>query len=225
MMNRAIVSLSGGLDSTVLLAHCLEMGVECRALSVFYGQRHKCEIMAAAEITRHYGVEHKVVDLSNLREVMSGSSQTDSQVSVPEGHYEEESMKLTVVPNRNMLLLAVAGAWAVSVKADSIAYAAHAGDHAIYPDCRPEFAKAMAKALRLCDWHSVELVRPFLEPTPMSKTDIVLLGHKLGVPFAKTWSCYKGDVGKGHCGKCGTCTERREAFSIAGIADPVQYAA
>lgn len=127
-------------------------------------------------------------------------------------------MKLTVVPNRNMILLALAGAWAVSTKSEAIAYAAHAGDHAIYPDCRPEFAEAMQGALLLCDWHPVRIARPFLA---MSKADLVKLGAELGVPFALTWSCYKG--GDKHCGKCGTCVERREAFELAGVPDPTKY--
>jgi 7-cyano-7-deazaguanine synthase len=152
---------------------------------------------------------------------MGGSSQTDKSVPVPEGHYEEESMKQTVVPNRNMILLALAGAWAISTKSDAIAYAAHSGDHAIYPDCRPEFTEAMSDALRLCDWHEVKLMRPFLYPTPMSKADIVKLGTSLGVPFELTWSCYKG--GEKHCGKCGTCVERVEAFQLAGVEDPTEY--
>ena len=128
-------------------------------------------------------------------------------------------MKSTVVPNRNMILLSVATGHALSIKAGQIAYAAHSGDHAIYPDCRNEFAEAMANAIMLADWEQVELIRPFVDWT---KADIVRRGAELGVPFAKTWSCYKG--GDLHCGCCGTCIERREAFDLAKVIDPTPYA-
>lgn len=129
-------------------------------------------------------------------------------------------MKATVVPNRNMLLIATAAAWAMSLKAASVAYGAHGGDHAIYPDCRPAFADALDQAIRLADWHEVTLERPFVG---MDKTAIVRRGAELGVPFALTWSCYVG--GDRHCGKCGTCVERKEAFVRAGVPDPTVYAA
>lgn len=218
---KAVLCLSGGLDSTVLLYHLLTQGYEIRCLSVDYGQRHRRELTAAKSICLAAHVEHKVVDLHNVVELMGGSSQTSPDVPVPDGHYAEESMKVTVVPNRNMLLLALAGAWAVSTRSEFIAYAAHSGDHAIYPDCRPEFTDAVATALQLCDWHPVKLLRPFLYPTPLDKSEVVRLGAKVGVPFGTTWSCYKGE--EFHCGTCGTCTERREAFQLAGITDPTTY--
>jgi 7-cyano-7-deazaguanine synthase len=163
------------------------------------------------------GISHKIVDLSALRDVMGGSSQTDD-VPVPHGHYTDETMKQTVVPNRNMVLLAVAGAYAISLKAEHVAYAAHAGDHAIYPDCRPEFAEAVGVALALADWHHVTLRRPFVLT---NKSGIVLLGANIGAPLGLTYSCYEG--GRVHCGKCGTCVERREAFTLAGVPDPTMY--
>lgn len=152
------------------------------------------------------------------KSIFPGSSQTSEDVPVPEGHYAEESMKATVVPNRNMVLLSLATAWAVSLKAQYVAYAAHAGDHAIYPDCRPEFFGHLGEAIRRCDWHKVEPLSPFIR---MTKSQIVKEGDKLQVPFERTYSCYKG--GEKHCGKCGTCVERREAFSLAGVPDPTQY--
>lgn len=161
---------------------------------------------------------HQFIDLSALRAVLKGSSQTDENFEVPEGHYTEETMKVTVVPNRNMILLAVAGAWAISLKAEYVAYAAHVGDHAIYPDCRKEFADRIAEVLETADWHSVKLMRPFLNRT---KADIAALGHELKVPYELTWSCYKG--GEKHCGKCGTCVERKEAFALANVPDPTEY--
>lgn len=212
-----ILIYSGGLDSTVLLYHLRAAGDEVRGLGIDYGQRHRRELEAAAAICRGLGIEYRVADLSTLRSLLAGSSLT-SDVAVPEGHYTDETMKQTVVPNRNMIMLAVAIGWAVSLRYDAVAYAAHAGDHTIYPDCRPEFAEAMDRAAALCDWHPVRLVRPFVEKT---KADLVRIGASLGVPFERTWSCYKG--GEYHCGRCGTCVERREAFTIAGVADLTVY--
>jgi len=213
-----IVVLSGGMDSATLLYDLAQQRAAVRALSVDYGQRHVRELGCAQLLCSLLGVEHRLVDLAGLRPLLAGSSQTDDTVAVPEGHYAEESMKLTIVPNRNMILLALAGAWAISTKSDAIAYAAHAGDHAVYPDCREKFVSALAQALHLADWHSVAIVRPYIS---LTKADIVRRGITLGVPYQHTWSCYKG--GAVHCGKCGTCTERREAFELAGSKDPVLY--
>lgn len=215
---KIILSLSGGLDSTVLLWHLLDQGHQVRCLSVDYGQRHKRELLAADEIARIAGCELFRASLGGLSPILAGSSQTSNDIPVPEGHYAEESMKATVVPNRNMLFLALAGAWAISTKSDAIAYAAHAGDHAIYPDCRPEFISAMATTFCLADWHKVYIERPFITWT---KADIARRGVLLGAPLAKTWTCYKG--GNKHCGKCGTCVERIEAFELAGYLDQVEY--
>jgi len=215
---RVVAAFSGGLDSTVLLAHLLDSGCTVTALSVDYGQRHRRELEAASRIAKALWVPLVTVDLSGLRVVLSGSSQTDETVPVPDGHYAAESMKTTVVPNRNMMLLAAAGALAVSQKFDGVSYAAHGGDHAIYPDCRPDFAHAMSKVLSLCDWHALSLMTPFIR---WSKADIVKRGSALRVPFRMTYSCYKGE--EFHCGTCGTCTERREAFREAGVHDPTTY--
>lgn len=215
---KTILSYSGGLDSTVLLYHLLSLGHEVRCLSVDYGQRHRKELEAAKRVTEFLDIPYQVADLKAVARLFAGSSQTSPDIAVPEGHYAEESMKATVVPNRNMVLLSLATAWAISIKSDSIAYAAHAGDHAIYPDCRPEFADALGKAIHLCDWHKVELVRPFLS---LSKADIVGRGAELRVPFAMTWSCYQGR--EKHCGKCGTCEERKTAFYLAKVQDPTEY--
>ena len=216
----AILVLSGGMDSSVLLYHLLDQGILVRALSVNYGQRHSKELECAKKLCALKGVEHQIADLTALSPLLAGSSLTSPEIDVPEGHYAEDNMKATVVPNRNMILLATATGWAVSTKSDIVAYAAHSGDHAIYPDCRTEFAEAMDKAIQLCDWHKVRLIRPFVN---MTKADIVTRGTELGVPFENTWSCYKGQ--NLHCGKCGTCVERREAFYLAGIADPTPYEA
>jgi 7-cyano-7-deazaguanine synthase len=217
-MKRTVLIHSGGIDSTVLLAHLLAEGREVHALSVDYGQRHRRELDAAREICLHYKVPHRIADLRALGPLFGANALTDGSVAVPEGHYEEEGMKATVVPNRNMLLIAVAASWAMSLKASSVAYGAHGGDHAIYPDCRPAFAEALDKAIRLADWHEVSLERPFVG---LDKTAIVRRGAELGVPFALTWSCYVG--GARHCGRCGTCVERKEAFQRAGVPDPTDY--
>lgn len=216
---QAVLVYSGGLDSTVLLHDLLAAGAGVRALTVDYGQRHRREIDAARGLCAARGVEHRVADLRALQGLFGPSSLTDASVGVPHGHYAEQTMKSTVVPNRNMILLAVAGAWAIATRSDCVAYAAHGGDHAIYPDCRSEFADALDRALGLADWHTLRIHRPYLG---LTKGEIVARGARLGVPFAETWSCYEG--GALHCGRCGTCVERREAFHLAGIPDPTSYA-
>ncbi len=216
---KTVAIFSGGLDSTVLAHELLAAGDEVLLLSIDYGQRHRKELVFAQNFAKKQGLVWKLADLKSIAGLLGGNSQTSSAVAVPHGHYAEENMKLTVVPNRNMIMLAVAGGWAVSEKADRLAYGAHAGDHTIYPDCRPEFVRAMAAALELCDWHKLAMFTPFVS---RSKADIVRRGAELGVDFAATWSCYEG--GEIHCGQCGTCYERREAFERAGVADPTHYA-
>ncbi|MBI3468657.1 MAG: 7-cyano-7-deazaguanine synthase QueC [Planctomycetes bacterium] len=215
---RTVVIFSGGIDSTVLLHDLHAQGNEALALSVDYGQRHRVELDHARRIAEALGVEWRLADLSAIAPLLAGSSQTSGDVPVPHGHYAEESMKQTVVPNRNMIMLAVAGGWAISRRADRVAYAAHSGDHTIYPDCRPEFARAMDHALGLADWHRITLHCPYIT---LTKAQVVARGALLGVDFAATWSCYEG--GDLHCGRCGTCYERREAFQLAGVPDPTRY--
>jgi 7-cyano-7-deazaguanine synthase len=210
--------LSGGMDSTTLLYKLRDEGHEVKCLGVNYNQRHKKELTYAADLCDSLGIEWRVADLSALSGFLMGSSQSDPSVDVPEGHYEAESMKLTVVPNRNQLMLAVATTWAISSKSDAIAYAAHAGDHAIYPDCRLPFIDAMEDILRVCHFEPIRLIAPFKYS---SKADIAKIGFSLGVPFEKTWSCYKGL--EYHCGQCGTCVERRESFQLAKVPDPTKY--
>jgi len=215
---KVVVLLSGGLDSTTLLYHHLKHGDEVRCISFNYGQRHGRELEAATRIAHLLNLPHQIVNLTELRRLLSGSSQTDSSIPVPEGKYDEETMKITVVPNRNMILLALSIGYAVANKMDYVSYAAHSGDHAIYPDCREEFAAGMDRVARLCDWHPVSLLRPFVK---LTKANIVSYGKGLGVPYELTWSCYKG--GEAHCGRCGTCIERREAFYLAQVEDPTVY--
>lgn len=215
---KTVLVYSGGLDSTVLLYDLLSKGEEVSALSVDYGQRHRRELAAAAAICKMRGVEHRTADITSITGLFGESSLTNHATAVPDGHYADESMKLTVVPNRNMILLSLATAWAISLKADRVAYAAHSGDHTIYPDCRPEFTAALGRAIGLADWHAVKLESPFAR---LTKGQIVERGAQLSTPMELTWSCYKG--GQEHCGTCGTCTERKEAFLVAGVVDPTEY--
>ena len=216
--SKTVLIYSGGIDSTVLLYDLLNSGHDVQALSVNYGQRHGKELDCAKSLCKQLHVEHHVADLTALNPLLSGSSLTSPHVQVPEGHYEDESMKATVVPNRNMILLSIATGWAMSTGASSVSYAAHSGDRAIYPDCKEEFADAMNSVMEIAGWDKVSLNRPF---SSLTKADIVKLGDELGVPFEQTWSCYKG--GQVHCGVCGTCVERREAFELAGVTDPTIY--
>ena len=215
---KALVLFSGGLDSTVLSSQMKQEATETRLLSIDYGQRHAKELDHSQKVADHLGLVHEILKLPQLGTILGGSSLTDKNLILPEGHYAEESMKSTVVPNRNMILLALAGGHALSIGFDTIAYAAHAGDHTIYPDCRPEFADAMNKALGLADWNNLNLHRPYVE---MTKSDLVSLGEELNAPLHLTWSCYAG--GEIHCGKCGTCVERKEAFALANIPDTTKY--
>ncbi len=214
---RSVLLYSGGLDSRVLLAKLLDQGHEVSCLTLNYGQRHARELEFASKVMCKLGLSYQQIDLSNIQALISNSALTGS-APVPDGHYTEEKMKVTVVPNRNMIMLSLAIGWAINQKANAVAYAAHSGDHSIYPDCRPEFIAKMAEAAALCDWHPVQILTPFAQ---LSKTEIVLEGHRLGVDFSETWSCYKG--GEFHCGRCATCVERQEAFQNAGLIDPTIY--
>jgi len=215
---KCVLTYSGGLDSTVLLYQLRAAGDEVYCLSLDYGQRHRRELQAARALAGRLALAHREVDLTAITPLLQGSSLTSPKIPVPEGHYAEATMKATVVPNRNMILLSLATAWAISLQADAVAYAAHSGDHAIYPDCRGAFTEAMDAAIRLADWHPLRLERPFVH---LTKADIVRRGAELGVPFAECWSCYQG--GEKHCGRCGTCIERREAFYLAAVTDPTAY--
>ncbi|KZL12597.1 7-cyano-7-deazaguanine synthase [Pseudovibrio axinellae] len=217
---KTIVICSGGLDS-VTLAYKVAREHELLGLVSFdYGQRHKKELDYAAHAAKQLGVPHYILNMSQIGTHLSGSALTDD-LDVPDGHYAEENMKVTVVPNRNAIMLSIGFGIAAAQQADAVAAAVHGGDHFIYPDCRPEFIKsfeAMQK-LALAGYADVSLYTPFVE---ISKGAIVTEGAKHNVPFEDTWSCYKG--GEKHCGRCGTCVERREAFDLAGVDDPTDYA-
>lgn len=216
---KTLVICSGGLDSVTLAHKIAAQGGLAALLSFDYGQRHKKELECARLCAERLGVSHQVIDISGAGKALSGSALTDD-ISVPDGHYAEESMKITVVPNRNAIMLSIACGIAAAKKMDAVAAAFHGGDHFIYPDCRPPFVQAF-QAMQDCaldGFARITLEAPFLS---MTKAQIVAEGARLNVPFAETWSCYKG--GDAHCGRCGTCVERREAFHLARVNDPTRY--
>jgi 7-cyano-7-deazaguanine synthase len=220
-MPKAIATVSGGLDS-VTLAYLLHAeGYELRLLSFDYGQRHKKELAYAKRCAQRLNAAFNIIDLSSVGQFLKGSALTDA-IPVPDGHYAAPNMAITVVPNRNAIMLSVAYAVAVAEQAQIVAIGVHAGDHFIYPDCRPTFIEAFDAMERIAtEGYSnpdLRLYAPFVQ---IGKHDIVKIGHELGVPFELTWSCYKG--GEKHCGTCGTCFERKEAFDLAGVPDPTEY--
>jgi len=219
-----IAVVSGGIDS-VTLAYMIKEETEGALviLTFNYGQRHyDREALCAFKCAQKLGAEFHNVDIANLRPLLSGSALTD-EIPVPNGHYADENMRVTVVPNRNAIFLSVAYGLAVSRQADCVAIGVHAGDHPIYPDCRPQFIQAFQEMERLAtEGHRKETLYLYAPFVWLTKADIVRLGHGLGVPYDQTWSCYKG--GDVHCGTCGTCVERREAFELAGVPDPTEYA-
>jgi 7-cyano-7-deazaguanine synthase len=216
---KTVVVCSGGLDS-VILAHKVATERELvRLVSFDYGQRHKKELDYANLCAERLKVPINIIDITTVGKHLAGSALT-SDLDVPDGHYAEDTMKVTVVPNRNAIMLTIVFGLAASAKADSVAAAMHGGDHFIYPDCRPEFMESFLKMQRLAldGVAEISLYTPFLNST---KADIAREGSILGVPFEETWSCYKG--GDIHCGRCGTCVERREAFHLANVSDPTAY--
>lgn len=218
MKKKVVVLVSGGMDSVSALYEAHRIHEVIGAVSFDYGSKHNHkEIPFAAAHCQGLGIPHRVIPLDFVGQLFK-SDLLRSGGAIPDGHYEERSMKQTVVPFRNGIMLSIASGFAESIEAQALVIAAHTGDHAIYPDCREEFMKAMGDAIRLGTYAHIEILRPFIYST---KADIARRGQELGVDFAKTWSCYKG--GTIHCGTCGTCVERREAFLMAGISDPTVY--
>ncbi|QYM79030.1 7-cyano-7-deazaguanine synthase QueC [Horticoccus luteus] len=214
-----VVLCSGGMDSVTALYWAAREHRVAAALSFNYGAKHNArEIPFAAEHAARLGVRHEVIALDFINQLFA-SDLLQSGGEIPDGHYAAANMQQTVVPFRNAILLSIACGFAESSGAEGVAIAAHGGDHAIYPDCREDFMRAMSDTMRLGTYAAVALLRPFIA---MTKAEIAVTGAKLGVDFARTWSCYKG--GELHCGRCGTCVERREAFALAGLADPTVYA-
>lgn len=208
------------MDS-VTLAHKVAQEHELIGLVSFdYGQRHKKELDYAKACADELNTEHILIDISNIGRQLTSSALTDN-VDVPDGHYAEETMKITVVPNRNAIMLSIAFGIASARGAEAVATAVHGGDHFIYPDCRPAFTESFETMQRhaLEGMGEISLFTPYVHT---SKADIAAEGLRLGLDYRKTWSCYKG--GEVHCGRCGTCVERREAFHLAGGIDPTVYA-
>ncbi len=216
----ALLICSGGFDS-VTLAYRLHAENRLAALLCFdYGQRHKKEIHAARLCAQQLDVPFILLDISSIGRQLSGSALTDD-IEVPHGAYSADTMQLTVVPNRNAIMLAIAFGVAAARQLDTVAIAVHGGDHFVYADCRPEFIDAMAamQQLALADQSAVQLFAPYVKA---DKTAIARDAARYDVPVADTWSCYEG--GELHCGRCGTCLERIEALKLAGVTDPTRYA-
>ena len=214
-MNTVLI-FSGGMDSTVLLAMLKRSGHDIRTLSFDYGAKHNyMEERAISLLSDHYRVKNHRIPLDFINKFFK-SDLLKSGGEIPKGHYEDESMKRTVVPFRNGIMLSIAAGFAESLGINKVHYGAHLGDRSIYPDCRGEFVLAMGDAMTLGTYANVQLEAPF---SNITKRDIALMGRELGVPFELTWTCYVG--AEIHCGKCGACTERREA--LEGF-DPTKYA-
>jgi 7-cyano-7-deazaguanine synthase len=215
---KVITLVSGGMDSVTALYHAVRDHEVVGGVSFHYGSKHNDKELPLAKFhCDKLGIQHTVIRLDFMADLFA-SDLLKSGGDIPDGHYEEQTMKQTVVPFRNGIMLAIAAGLAESHGAEGLVIAAHAGDHAIYPDCREPFMQAMADAMKSGTYAGIQLLRPFIAT---DKTGIAALGSKLGVDYSLTWSCYKG--GDTHCGTCGTCVERREAFLLAGVADPTEY--
>jgi len=214
-----VLILSGGMDSSVLAHQLKGMGEDVHCLSFYYGQKHSRELGYAEETAFDLGFAHETVELDSLQRLLS-SSLTNPERSIPQGHYAQSNMIQTVVPNRNMIMLAIASGYASSIGAECVWTAVHAGDHAIYPDCRPTFITSLNVTLGLAleGLSPVSVVAPYIH---LSKTGIAHIGKQLGVDWSTTYSCYEG--GPKHCGKCGTCVERQEALHEADCTDTTEY--
>ncbi len=222
MKNSAVVILSGGIDSCVLAFKAVGKGIEVYPLTFVYGQKHSKEIDSAKKICEELKLDPKIIDISSIKELLKGSALTDATVKIPEVAAEVENyetLKTTVVPNRNAIFLSIAVGYSESMGVNKVLYGAHHSDRGVYPDCRVEFVEAFESAERIAnDNENLAIEAPFVN---MDKSQIIKLGDKLGVPFADTWSCYVGtDI---HCGTCSSCRERKRAFLEANVIDPTEY--
>lgn len=214
-----VVIYSGGMDSYTVLHRALREGLAVSALSFDYGQRHARELEVAKRVCRRLGVAHQVIDIRAIHGLVDGSALTDPSRELPDGEYGEENLTATVVPNRNMILLSLAIAKAVNIGACRVDYGAHGGDHVLYPDCRPAFVEAMNAVAAIANFERVEIHAPYLRST---KAEILADGLAMGLDYADTWTCYRGDPLA--CGRRGSCRERLAAFAANGVVDPLAYA-
>lgn len=215
-MKDSIIILSGGMDSVTLLYD--QKDRIALAVSFDYGSNHNAREIPFAQLhCKRLGIKHIIINLGFMKQYFK-SSLLEGADAIPEGNYDEENMKSTVVPFRNGIMLSIACGLAESNGLSHVMMANHAGDHTIYPDCRPGFVDAMSSAMTQGTFNGVTIIAPY---TNITKADIARRGKSLGINYAETWSCYKG--GEKHCGKCGTCRERREALAEAGIDDPTEY--
>ena len=228
MKQKVIAVVSGGLDSTTMLYYIINNNYDPIVLTFDYRQKHQLEVNYASMTCKKLGVPQIILDIPKL----PGSSLTEEGVEIPKEDYSVETQKSTVVPNRNMVFLSIAASYAIANDCKWIFYAAHHNDEAVYPDCTRDFVEHMNMTLNVATYKMPQIDAPFLD---MTKAEIVKLGSELGVPFEETWSCYDprfvrsvtSNYGTArtfaHCGKCGTCRERKEAFRIAGVEDPTVY--
>ena len=212
----SLIIVSGGMDSITLLYNHHEY--IALAVTFDYGSNHnKREIECAAHHCKVLGIEHIIIPLDFMHRYFKSSLLSGAQ-DIPEGHYADENMKSTVVPFRNGIMLSIACGLAESRELQRVMIANHAGDHAIYPDCRATFISSMSEAMAYGTYDNIRIEAPY---TTLTKDQIAHIGGQIGIDYSKTYSCYKG--GEKHCGKCGTCVERKEAFALAGLDDPTEY--
>lgn len=215
MSQKTIAVISGGMDSVTMLYKLKAEGKKLKAISFNYGQRHKRELEMARATCEKLGIQHDIVDITSITSFISNSALT-GDIEVPHGNYADENMKKTVVPSRNTIMASIANGYAINSNFDSIALAVHAGDHAIYPDCRPEFITALQTLFCVNNFEAIDIITPYLYKT---KIDIVTEGIELNVDYTLTHTCYEG--GEKPCGKCGSCVERTEAFYKNNTKDPL----
>ena len=213
-----VVIYSGGMDSFTVLHRALREGLTVHALSFDYGQRHARELDTARQVCATLGVPHQLVDIRAIHGLIDNSALTNPDQTMPQGDYAADTLRATVVPNRNMILLSLAIAKAVNIGAERVDYGAHSGDHILYPDCRPEFVEAMNHVAGIANFEPVTLHAPYLSS---SKAEILREGLAMGLDYRHTWTCYEGR--ELACGVCGSCRERLAAFAANGVTDPLAY--
>ncbi|SEI83206.1 7-cyano-7-deazaguanine synthase [Allopseudospirillum japonicum] len=212
---KAVVIYSGGMDSFTLLHQVIQQGYQVYPVSFDYGQRHARELAAAKHVCQMLNLPHQCIDLRSIQPLLDQSALT-GQHPVPQGTYAPENLQITLVPNRNMILLSLAIAYAVNLGANECFYGAHGGDHVLYPDCRPEFVTGMDQMAQISNLQPVRIRAPFLH---YDKADILRLGQAMHLDYALTWTCYQG--AEQPCGTCSACHERAQAFAACGCADPL----